>query len=88
MFYRVDEKYVTNPKSKIYLKFFDFFQKPFAIRTGKGLQKIYIFRKNYFKIIPGLFRAQKSEVVKSSPRGICKITDKFEKYPQQMVLMV
>ena len=39
-------------------------------------------------MIYGLTRAQNSEVVKFSLRAICKITNNFEKYHQQMALMV
>ena len=72
---------------KYFWRLFDFFQKYFAIRTSKGLQ-IICFKKNFFKIIPGLSRVQNSEVAKSSPRATCKIANNFEKYFQQMALMV
>ena len=41
--YRVEEKYASAPKSKIFLRAFWYFQKEkIVIRTGKGLQLIYI----------------------------------------------
>ena len=41
--YRVEEKYASAPKSKIFQKdFLIFSKKKFVIRTGKGLQLIYI----------------------------------------------
>ena len=66
---------------------FNFFKKKFAIRTGKGLQIIYIYKK-LFKNQPGLSIAQNSEVTTSSLRAPFKIANNLEKYFQQMALMV
>ena len=52
--------------------------------TGWTKSTLPILNPKYFKNIPGLPRAKNSEVAKSSPRGLCKITNNFEKYPQQM----
>ena len=40
------------------------------------------------RIKPGLTRAQNSEVVKSSSRAMCKITNNYEKNHQIMALTV